>query len=264
MPKSIKFLTNKNLMTDSHSNNGALTQHMILHRTRANSLNDVRAINMWGYELKDVSIFESMPNVEIVSLPMNEITTLKQFSFCPKLKELLLRHNQIDNFDELQYLSGLNGLHRLWLAENPIAEYECYRENVISILPQLEVLDEIPISDNERNGMAKTSRPFVNSIESQGRDNGQIGRHARMLSDDMTNKYRKGSPKISSHRSHQRLLYTDQYNYKNNQQSPKQNFTKNQNSNEKSDERALTAILALLPNLSPDSLSVVLEAISEL
>ena len=139
-------------MSDANSNNGSLTKHMILSKTRANALTDIKAINFWGFNLKDVSIFKSMPNVEVVSMPMNYITSLEQFSFCPNLRELLLRQNLISDFQEIEHLSGLNFLTRLWLSDNPICNVSGYRKRVISMLPQLKVLDEIPITNEERFG----------------------------------------------------------------------------------------------------------------
>jgi Leucine-rich repeat (LRR) protein len=36
------------------------------------------------------------------------------------IRELFLRKNNISDIQELQYLSGLQHLHVLWLAENPV------------------------------------------------------------------------------------------------------------------------------------------------
>ena len=48
---------------------------------------------MWGTDLEDVSIIKEMQNMEICSLSLNKIRTLRDFQFCRKLTELYLRKN---------------------------------------------------------------------------------------------------------------------------------------------------------------------------
>ena len=40
-------------------------------------LSDVKSLNCWGQDLADVSILCEMPNVEVLSLSVNRICTLK-------------------------------------------------------------------------------------------------------------------------------------------------------------------------------------------
>ncbi len=40
-------------------------------------LSDVKSLNCWGQDLADVSILSQMPNVEVLSLSVNQISTLK-------------------------------------------------------------------------------------------------------------------------------------------------------------------------------------------
>ena len=51
-----------------------------------------------------------MTNVEILSLSVNNITSLRDFRGCMKLTELYLRKNEIVDVAELQYLMPLKGL----------------------------------------------------------------------------------------------------------------------------------------------------------
>jgi cilla- and flagella-associated protein len=61
------------------------------------SLSDVVNLNLWAHDLTDVSILSAMPNVEVLSLSMNQITSLRDFSGCGKLRELYLRRNKVGN-----------------------------------------------------------------------------------------------------------------------------------------------------------------------
>lgn len=124
-----------------------LTEHMILNKIRSNSLMTIRQLNFWGFNLSDVHILEKMPNLQVVALSINNITTLQPFANCDQLRELHLRRNLISTFDELRWLMDLPDLRKLALAENPICADPSYRNKVIRMLPQLDELDGIPIQD---------------------------------------------------------------------------------------------------------------------
>lgn len=92
-----------------------------------------------------------MPNLKVISLSVNKLTTLEDFAYCPMLKELYLRKNEIRDLGELQYLQNLPMLDTLWLEENPICGDPRYRQTVISMLPNLTKLDNQEISLEERD-----------------------------------------------------------------------------------------------------------------
>jgi hypothetical protein len=120
-----------------------LTEHMALSRARTASLADVMHLNCWGASLSDVSILTAMPNVEVLSLSVNNIESLRVFASCVHLRELYLRKNRIANINELCYLQSLPKLRVLWLSDNPCAEHPAYRATVLRALPSLEKLDNI-------------------------------------------------------------------------------------------------------------------------
>ena len=76
-----------------------------------------------------------MPALEVLSLSVNKINTLKDVAHCPNLTELYLRRNEISNLSELKYLKDLGNLRVLWLGENPVASVPGYRLTVIKTLP---------------------------------------------------------------------------------------------------------------------------------
>jgi hypothetical protein len=129
----------------ARSLHGVLQEHMIFQKTRTRNLSDVAALNMWGCDLEDVSIIAQLPNVETLSLPLNKISTLAPFGCCKNLQSLLLRDNQIAFIDEIDHLRDLPHLITLSLINNPVAELPNYREQVIAKLPQLRKLDDVAI-----------------------------------------------------------------------------------------------------------------------
>lgn len=131
-----------------------LTQDLVLLRSKADRLENVRNLNLWGNDIDDVSILKDMGNVEVLSLSVNKIATLRDFQFCPRLTELYLRKNLIADLAEVQYLQSLPVLKVLWLWDNPCAEAPNYRSYVIRCLPNLVKLDNQPIAPEERKAAA--------------------------------------------------------------------------------------------------------------
>ena len=198
--------------------NKTLTEAMIIQKTQVTDISEVKYLALWGQQLTDVSIIERMPNLEEITLSVNKIQTLKPFGKCTKLKELLLRNNNISDFIELTYLADLKDLRTLWLSDNPIAEQENYRLRVLQILPQLSKIDESDVTDEERN-MKLPPLPAPQPIQQNTLQGTLHGTLQTTL--------QKSKPR-------------------------------------KNDAPVLTAVLSLLPELSVDSLQVVLHKIRDL
>lgn len=128
----------------------SLTPDLVASKTRCDNLFLLKNLNLWGNDIEDVRLLRQMPNLEILSLSVNKINSLKEFSNCPKLQELYLRKNNISDLSELRFLSNLNNLRVLWLLDNPCAEVHNYREIVIKALPNIAKLDNCDVSKEER------------------------------------------------------------------------------------------------------------------
>uniref|UniRef100_A0A673MMX3 Cilia- and flagella-associated protein 410 n=1 Tax=Sinocyclocheilus rhinocerous TaxID=307959 RepID=A0A673MMX3_9TELE len=115
-----------------------LTRKLVLARAKASDLESVKKLNCWC-----ISIFVEIPNIEVLTLSANQISSLEHISSCQHLSELYLRRNSIPSLSELKHLQQLSRLKVLWLAENPCcdAEPHRYRMTVIRNLPGLHKLD---------------------------------------------------------------------------------------------------------------------------
>jgi hypothetical protein len=204
------------------STKGRLMEHMVFQKTRTQSLTDVRNLNMWGFELDNVSIVSGMTNAETLAFPVNHITTLAPFASCKSLRNLLLRDNRITDFNEIDHLRDLPNLTTLSLSENPIAQDPRYREIVLQKLPQLTKLDDIVAIPKAKSKSAEnvTEMPTRSSYDSP----------------------------ISRARTPPR---TSQSARRSDERATKQT----------TDGSMLAAVLSLIPELSRDSLEVVLEAV---
>ena len=70
-----------------------LTHDFLSMRTKNSRLDQIRTLNLWGNDLSDVSILADLPNIEIISLSVNKITSLSAFKNMKHLRELYLRKN---------------------------------------------------------------------------------------------------------------------------------------------------------------------------
>ena len=132
-----------------------LSRELIAQKVKSDRIESIRNLNLWGSNIEDISIIEEMPSLEIVSLSVNKIRTLRPFSNLTNLRELYLRRNLITNLNEIKYLTDCQNLNVLWLSENPICNNPNYRAVVICVLPQLQKLDDIAITDEEREKAEK-------------------------------------------------------------------------------------------------------------
>ena len=132
-----------------------LSRELIAQKVKSDRIESIRNLNLWGSNIEDISIIEEMPSLEIVSLSVNKIRTLRPFSNLTNLRELYLRRNLITNLNEIKYLTDCQNLNVLWLSENPICDNPNYRAVVICVLPQLQKLDDIAITDEEREKAEK-------------------------------------------------------------------------------------------------------------
>ena len=125
-----------------------LTKEEILSKYKVKSLEDIKNINLWGCDLTNIDIISEMKNVEVVSLSLNKISTLKPFENLQHLKELYLRKNDISNIKEIDYLKKCINLKILWIEENPLCEKNPnYQKEIIKELPQIIKLDNKSVKD---------------------------------------------------------------------------------------------------------------------
>jgi len=101
---------------------------MVQMRCKTDKIEAIDKINLWGNDLEEVSLIRQMPNLTVISLSVNKLRTLEDFAYCPKLKELYLRKNDIRDLNEVTYLRNCQNLDTLWLEENPICFVPGYRQ----------------------------------------------------------------------------------------------------------------------------------------
>ena len=57
----------------------SLTAELVLSKCKCEKLTQIKNLNLWGRELEDISTLKDMLNLEICSLSLNKIKTLRDF-----------------------------------------------------------------------------------------------------------------------------------------------------------------------------------------
>ena len=133
------------------------TREMIIqkHKLKTNDLSHLKNINLCLFEIDSLAVLREMPNLEIVSLSHNKVSTLKDLSYCHKLTEIYIRKNAICDLQEVAHLSRLPNLRVLWLAHNPCADHPYYRPYCVRKLQTLIKLDNAEVKKDERTTAAR-------------------------------------------------------------------------------------------------------------
>ncbi|KAJ6232053.1 cilia- and flagella-associated protein [Anaeramoeba flamelloides] len=158
-------------------------------------------LNLWGGGYADVSLISQMKNLEVITLSINQVKTLKPFSNCTKLRELIMRKNKISDLGELKYLGNLKHLTSLWLKENPVAYDPNYKQTVIQILPQLKKLDgkkvsEIKLLDQnlKQQQQQQQEQEQEQKQQEQQKQQGKLEKHIKVQKKREKLKHNKSKP----------------------------------------------------------------------
>ncbi|CAD8048330.1 unnamed protein product [Paramecium primaurelia] len=220
-----------------------LTAELIVQKTKNDQLFQIKNLNLWGNDIDDLKALRQLPNLEVLSLSVNKISTLKDIGCCQKLQELYLRKNCVSDIKELRYLVHLPNLRVLWLQDNPCADHPNYREIVVKYLPNLVKLDNTTITNEDRQN-AQSVNILEDDFEEQTQNNNNLNRPKSSLKESP-----KKQPFIFNQQEQQRPA-TPEIN------SNQQNILNN-NKNIERNENILCAVLSLIKELDDGSLEVV-------
>ena len=120
------------------------------HKLKSNDLTTLKNVNLCLFEIDNLHVLRDLPNLEIVSLSHNKVSTLKDLSYCSKLQEIYIRKNNICDLQEVGHLARLPNLRVLWLSHNPCADHPYYRPYIVRKLQSLVKLDNAEVKKEER------------------------------------------------------------------------------------------------------------------
>lgn len=100
--------------------------------------------------IKKIENLGRLKKLEYVNLALNSIEKVENLQGCESLKKLDLTVNFIGEISSLQSLNSNIFLEELYLVGNPCANFDGYKDYVITTLPHLKKLDGLEIEKSER------------------------------------------------------------------------------------------------------------------
>ena len=98
-------------------------------------------LNLDNCQLQDLSGLICFENLRELSIKNNKIYDLFEIDGCPKLIYLNLENNNIEETENITFLSNLEDLQKLNLSGNPITNCKDYSQRIKDYLPWLSEID---------------------------------------------------------------------------------------------------------------------------
>eukprot|EP00742_Colponemidia_sp_Colp-10_P011918 GILJ01013312.1.p1 GENE.GILJ01013312.1~~GILJ01013312.1.p1 ORF type:complete len:344 (-),score=32.04 GILJ01013312.1:313-1320(-) len=112
----------------------------------------LKLLNISNNRVSSLNGIELLQSLQILHCSHNCLFSLTALSQCRRLQELWLSHNSVSSLQELLHLRSLP-ITILVLSQNPVCSTnppELYRAYVVHHFPHLQILDGIPVTEQER------------------------------------------------------------------------------------------------------------------
>ncbi|XP_019307191.2 leucine-rich repeat-containing protein 9 isoform X5 [Panthera pardus] len=137
------FLQGNEISQIEGLDNLVVLQELVVDHNRIRAFND--------------SAFAKPSSLLALHLEENRLRELSKLQSLVKLEKLFLGYNKIQDMTELEKLDGISSLRELTVYGNPICRKTLHRHMLIFRLPNLQMLDGIPVNSDDR---AKAIREF--------------------------------------------------------------------------------------------------------
>ncbi|KAK1339260.1 hypothetical protein QTO34_019939 [Cnephaeus nilssonii] len=130
------FLQGNEISQVEGLDNLLVLQELVVDHNRIRAFND--------------SAFAKPSSLLALHLEENRLRELNNLQHLVKLEKLFLGYNKIQDIAELEKLDGISSLRELTIYGNPISRKMVHRHVLIFRLPNLQMLDGIPVNSDDR------------------------------------------------------------------------------------------------------------------
>lgn len=174
-----------------------LTIDFILSKSNNNNPKNIRALNLRGNKISDISILSELTSLENISLNANQIKDISAFKKLKNIREIYLKDNQISDISQFENLKNCKKLEKLSIKDNPITTIPNYIQKIVEFLPQLKKLDDIELKQPKFNNNNFNS-PLIKKDSNQNQNNNYNIQSPNISKNNLS--VRSGSESISSDR----------------------------------------------------------------
>lgn len=169
--------------TPRTNNLGSVLKIDYVRNKARREIDQILKLNLFGNGWANVSCLAQCSNLEVVALTQNHVDTLEAFQNLVHMKELLCRENSIPaSLQQIRYLSKLSQLRVVNFLDNPIVNLPGYRLLMIKTVPSLERLDDIVVTDKERELASRYSEEECAANDTSHHQVAQAGRQQQFVS----------------------------------------------------------------------------------
>ncbi|XP_025206314.1 protein tilB [Melanaphis sacchari] len=111
---------------------------------------DLKILLLQSNLIFKIENLNKLKKLEYLNLALNCIEKIENLDRCESLNKLDLTMNFIGKLDSIESLKNNTHLRTLYLTGNPCTDYDGYREYVIGILPQIDILDGIDVTSFDK------------------------------------------------------------------------------------------------------------------
>lgn len=240
-----------------------ITRELLQKRAEHNDgiLSTLKEITLHQFDLEKIENLDFIPQVEILYLQNNQISKIENLSKLKCLKYLQLALNNISKIENLTALESLEKLdltvnfvknpldvlnlstlihlRELYLTGNPCTQVKGYRKYVVTVLPQLKILDSREITTSERiearqefdeiqDFLLQEFAKNEHCIDENGKDvsSDHVAPAAEQDETDIEAKREEFQTKLTKHTPESRLQAARDWDLLKNEKTDKQNVKK--------------------------------------
>ena len=101
--------------------------------------------------LEDVHGLNALPNLRELYISFNDLSDITPIADLEYIEVVDLESNRVEDMDSIEYLGMCRGLTQLTLEGNAVCSQKGYRNRIASQMPQLQILDDVVITEEERH-----------------------------------------------------------------------------------------------------------------
>ncbi|CAO1343903.1 unnamed protein product [Diamesa tonsa] len=111
---------------------------------------DLKILLLQSNLIAKIENLNKLKKLQYLNLAINNVEKIENLTGLESLQKLDLTLNFIGELTSVESLQFNYNLEELYLTGNPCTDYPCYRDYVISSLPQLKTLDGVEVTRTER------------------------------------------------------------------------------------------------------------------
>lgn len=131
---------------------------------------DLQILLLQSNLISKIENLGKLKKLDYLNLAVNNIETIENLDKLESLSKLDLTLNFIGDLESVSNLSDNYNLNELIMTGNPCCDYPDYRTFVVHTLPQLKVLDSIPITKSDQLAAQIAFRDIVPKIRQSQED----------------------------------------------------------------------------------------------